>query len=118
MPHSSMNNMLEHGEHTAYGKATRREINGPNGHLANRQDFAGHSMRGQWEPWGVSRTGETSHRVYRVYSYETCIAEWDPATRYVTLDRSHYSAKTTEHQNAVAAWLAYQHRFDLIEEGN
>lgn len=110
--------------------ATRRDISGPNGHLANMRDFKGNSLRGDtfhqsgvkgWEGYYgesgqlpaeyralLTKACEEGKVVYIVRSYQTPIA-W-----VINADSGHlaivpavtYSRTTTAQQNMCRAWLA------------
>ena len=106
MGHSSWpNNTKAYGEHTPYGHDTRRSIGGPSGHLANLRPFEGHSTYAQLRPDGQ----------YWVYSYNVCIAVYDPADNTLYLNTYNYTPKTREHQNLAAAWTNHWHNGPVVE---
>lgn len=80
-----------------YGKATYAQIGGPDGLLANLEEFSGNTL---WSEWL-----DDNH--YAVYSYETVIGLYNKRLNKVFFDRSKFSQTTSRHQSLVTAWLGY-----------
>lgn len=113
--------------------ATYRQMTGPDGLLATRQEFQGNSLYSRWLGAGywpgsgrlniveqrnldydVARSLEARKRLYVVYSYSTPIAwalEDEPA--YCVVQR--FSVTTTKSQGYVQAWI--DHRYDSEQIG-
>lgn len=115
--HSTWGSPTDHGGHKPYGRDTKKVISE---RLTKLEDFAGHSLRGEWV---LDYSGYT---VYRVWSYETIIAEWWPNHDGGTLhlNVTTYSHLTTVHQNFVALHLGHyglqyraapEHRPHIVE---
>lgn len=111
--------------------ATYRDMTGPNGLLANRQEFVGNSIRAEWTtmcpvPGRLDREEyrrlyqkwlwacDTGRKMYVVYSYATPIA-WaiDGAYAYCTSQR--FSVTTSKGQGYVRAWINHHH--DTVSQG-
>ena len=84
-------------------RATYNDIGGPNGLLANLEEFEGNSLRAHW-----------ALDTYIVVSYSTPIAEIELANgedegrdlyERFALDESHYSVTTRHHQTLIGAWI-------------
>lgn len=92
---STWRNPTDHGGHRGYGRETLGTIERKL-RKATPEEFEGHSMWASWANYG----GEN---VYRVYSYETVIAEWWPRLDGGTLhlNMTDYSHKTQEHKGFV-----------------
>lgn len=87
--------IMFNGYDPGFGKATYRDIGGPEGYLATRTDFKGNSMSGETNSDGV----------YFVKSYNTVIAEAHPDGTLIFNDAK-YSHTTTRHQHLCHTWLA------------
>lgn len=102
----------EHGGHKAFGSATYRQISGPNGHLAKREPFEGHSMRAEWECHSTEGEYPSAHDAYVVYSYDQVIAIYDPqcwGPSGLVIDPYNlygHSQATSRHINITGAWLS------------
>ena len=100
--------------------ATYPAITGPDGHLAHRRHFVGHSMMGLpgfW-PRGGDLNGKPELALYQdqaamyggdgvlytVVSYETPVA-WITWTDDVYVLERRFSATTSRHQNYCRVWL-------------
>lgn len=88
--------------------AAYHEIGGPSGLLATLKAFEGNTMSASWN---------ADHTVYRVYSYNTCIAEYHPfedgGTLHATVPT--YSVTSARHQSLARAWTARYNREHEVE---
>lgn len=101
--------------------ATYRQIAGPDGYLANRKPFTGHSMRAEWttmcparghlgdynydalyNDWCVAVAYERP--MYVVWSYRTPIA-WCVEGKPAFIVDQQFSATTSKQQGYVRAWI-------------
>jgi hypothetical protein len=84
-------------------KATYRGIAGPCGHLARCEPFVGNTMSARFVTDSVS-----GHKLYRVFSYSTCIGQYDMDTGEKLVPDQRYSVTTSKHQGYTRAWLGHQ----------
>ena len=87
--------------YSAY-RATYNNIGGPQGHLAWLEEFTGNTMQAHF---AYERHANTT--VYKVYSYSTLMAIYDPSDGTLYYNDSTYSVTTSRQQTLIRAWLAH-----------
>jgi len=111
-------------------KANYRDMTGPNGLLANRQEFTGNSLRAEWtsmrpaagrlddaeldrlkHDWLLSV--KLDKRMYVVYSYATPIA-WGIGDDVAYCTPQRFSVTTSKGQGYVRAWI--NHGRDTVSQ--
>lgn len=76
-------------------------------HLLNLEEFKGNSMYAEW-----AESRKLNREVYRIKSYSTVIAEFDPETDTLHFNSHKYSSTTSRQQNMIKRAFA---GFDTVE---